>query len=293
MGAKVNGKMVPLRYKLKNGEIVEIITSARQHPSKDWLEFVKSPRARTKIRQWVKNQEREESIHLGKNILEKALKERHLTIPNIIRSEQFLAVANEFSFHSTEDLIAEIGFGKISPKQVIGRLEPRLGLSEEKHTGIMTKMVDRLKRRKAGDGITVKGVRDMLIRFANCCHPLPGEAIIGFISRGRGITIHNKTCHHVQQADPERLVEVSWEPTKDDIYLARLKVTSIDKKGILADISSIIAQKDINIIQAEVKTTVDQKGISLFTVEVGDYTQLKEIIGAIKKVENVLMVERL
>lgn len=293
MGAKVNGKMVPLRYKLKNGEIVEIMTSARQHPSKDWLEFVKSPRARTKIRHWVKNQEREESINLGKNILEKALKERHLTIPNILRSEQFFAVANEFSFHSAEDLIAEIGFGKISPKQVIGRLEPRLGLGEEKHPGIMTKMVDRLKRRKAGHGITVKGVRDMLIRFANCCHPLPGEAIIGFISRGRGITIHNRECHHIQQADPERLVEVSWEPTKDDIYLAKLKVTSIDKKGILADISSIIAQRDINIIQAEVKITVDQKGISLFTVEVENYKQLKEIMGAIKKVKNVLIVERL
>jgi guanosine-3',5'-bis(diphosphate) 3'-pyrophosphohydrolase len=292
-GARVNGKMVPLRYQLRNGNIIEIITQPRQHPRKDWLEFVKTPRAKTKIRQWINNQEREESISLGKNMLEKALKQAHLTVPNIMKNEQIEATAKELSFHSVEDMIAQIGFGKASAKQVVGRLKSKLGIKEEKVPGLMSKMVDRLKRRKGDYGIRVRGVDDMLIRFANCCHALPGEQVIGFITRGRGITIHHQQCRHIRNADPERLVEVSWEPSEEETYLAKLRVTSVDKKGILANISYIMAQKNANIIQAEVKTTVDKKGVSLFTIEVESYKQLQDIMGAVKKVKNVLTVERL
>ncbi len=293
MGARVNGRMVPLRYHLRTGDLVEIITSPRQHPSKDWLEFVKTPKAKTKIRHWVKNQEREESINLGKNILEKALKQEHLTLANLAKSEPLRAIARELSFQTVDDLLAQIGFGKISPRQVIGRLRPKLGISPEKHPGLMSKVVDRIKRRRTAPGLRVKGISDMLIRFAHCCQPIPGEEVIGFITRGRGITIHNRHCRHVLSADPDRLVDVSWEPSKDDVYLARIRVTSVDKKGILADVSNIISQRDANIIQAEVKTTVDRKGVSIFTIEVGDYKQLQNIIAAIKRVKNVLVVERL
>ncbi len=293
MGAKVNGKMVSLRYELKNGDIVEIITSPRAHPSKDWLDFVKTPRARNKIRQWINNQEREESISLGKSMLEKALEQAQIKIGNIGKSEEIAEVAKELSFHSVEDLFAQIGFGKVSSRQVIGRLRQRLGLEEEKSPGLVTKMVRRLKRRKPGPGIKVKGVSDMLVRFAHCCHPLPGEEVIGFITRGRGITIHHKACSQILNADPDRLVEVTWEPSEDEIFLAKLRVTSIDKKGILADISAVIAQKDANIIQAEIKTTADKKGIALFTIEVENYQHLKEIQDAIKKVKNVIIVERI
>ncbi|MFO7737546.1 MAG: bifunctional (p)ppGpp synthetase/guanosine-3',5'-bis(diphosphate) 3'-pyrophosphohydrolase [Desulfatiglandaceae bacterium] len=293
MGARINGKMVPLRYELGNGEIVEIITSSKQHPSKDWLEFVKTSRAKTKIRQWIRNQERGESINLGKNLLERSLLQYHLTLPNIMKNEQVAAIAKELSFHSVEDLLAQIGFGKISPKQVIGRLKPKLGIKEEKKPGLVGKMVDRIRRRKEDHGIRVRGVSDMLIRFANCCHPLPGEPVIGFITRGRGITIHHRDCRHIRSADPERLVEVSWEPAQEDTYLAKLRVTSVAKKGILAAISAIMTQKDANIVEAEVKTTTDRKGIASFTIEVENYHQLHDIMGAIKKVKNVLIVERL
>jgi GTP diphosphokinase / guanosine-3',5'-bis(diphosphate) 3'-diphosphatase len=292
MGARINGRMVPLRYNLQNGDTVEIITSARQHPSKDWLDFVKTPRARTKIRQWINSQEREESVHLGKNILEKALSQEHLNLKNIAKSEQIAAVAKELSFHAAEDLFAQIGLGKVSQKQVIGRLKPKLGIKEEKHPGLVGKMVDRIKRRKT-DGIMVKGLSGMLIRFANCCHPLPGEKVVGFITRGRGVTIHNINCRHIEKADPDRLVEVSWETARDDVYPAKLRITSVERKGILADISAIITQKDANIIQAEINTTTDRKGIALFTIEVENYRQLQEIIGALKRVKNVLIVERL
>jgi GTP pyrophosphokinase len=154
-------------------------------------------------------------------------------------------------------------------------------------------MVDRLKRRREDHGINVKGVSDMLVRFANCCHPIPGDQVIGFITRGRGITIHHKNCSHILKADPDRLVELSWEPSKDDVYHAKIRVTSVERKGVLADVSSIITQKDANIIQADVRTTMDNKGIALFTIEVENSKQLEDIMGSIKKVKNVLIVERL
>ena len=293
MGARINRRMVPLRYQLRNGQTVEIITSPKQHPSKDWLDFVKTPRAKTKIRQWIRNQERGESIALGKTLLERALERDSLKLPNIMKNEQILSIAKEFSFHSVEDLIAQIGFGKISPRQVLGRLKPKLGIKDDRPPGLVGKMVGRFKRRKGDLGIKVKGVSDMLIRFANCCHPLPGEPVIGFITRGRGVTVHQRNCSHILNADPERLVEVSWQASKEDIYLAKIRVTSVERKGVLSDISAILTQKDANIIEAQVKTTVDRKGIALFTIEVEDYNQLQNIMGAIKKVKNVLIVERL
>ena len=293
IGAKINGRMVPLRSQLKNGDIVEIITSPKQHPSKDWLKYTKTPKARNKIRHWINNEEREESVNLGKDILEKALEQAHLTLPNIFKSVQLSAIAREFSFHSPEDLVAQIGLGKVSPKQVIGHLKPKLGVKEKKPPGLVTKMVGRIKRRKSDHGIKVKGVSDMLIHFANCCHPIPGEPVIGFITRGRGITIHNKNCVHILKAEKERLVEVSWEPSEEDTYLATLRVTSEERKGVLADVSAIMTQKDANIIQADVKTTTDNKGIALFTIDVENYKHLKDIIRAIKKVKNVLIVERI
>ncbi|MBN2062764.1 MAG: bifunctional (p)ppGpp synthetase/guanosine-3',5'-bis(diphosphate) 3'-pyrophosphohydrolase [Deltaproteobacteria bacterium] len=292
-GAKVNNRMVPLRYQLQNGDIIEIITSKKQHPRKDWLDFVKTSRAKTKIRQWIKNQERDESITIGKSILEKALDQSNLTLPNILKNEQLLAIAGDFSLQTAQDLLANIGYGKISSNQVIGRLKPKLGIEEKRPAGLVRKMVSRLTRKKSTSGIKVKGLDDMLVRFAKCCHPLPGENVIGFITRGRGVTIHKKDCRHIMEADHDRMVEVLWEPSNQDVYVAMLKITSVDKKGILADISSIISLKDANIIQAEVKTTIDKKGVSLFTIEVEDFRQLEEIMNSIKKVKNVLIVERL
>ncbi len=292
-GARVNGRMVPLRYELRNGDLVEIITSPKQHPSSDWLKFVKTPRAKTKIRHWVKAQEREESISLGREIFEKMLAQARLNLPNIMKNDQVAAVAKELSFQSVEDLLAQIGFGKVSGRHVVGRLKPMLGIKEGKPSGIVSKVVGRIKRKKVEHGIKVKGISEMLIRFANCCHPVPGEKVIGFMTRGRGITIHHQGCRHIVNADPERLVEISWEASPHDTYLAKLRVTSIERKGILADVSTIMTQKDANIVHAEVRTTMDHKGIALFTIEVEDYRQLQDIMGAIKKVRNVLVVERL
>ncbi|MCF8143672.1 MAG: bifunctional (p)ppGpp synthetase/guanosine-3',5'-bis(diphosphate) 3'-pyrophosphohydrolase [Deltaproteobacteria bacterium] len=293
IGARVNGKMVPLRYQLRNGNIVEITTSAKQHPNKDWLKFVKTSRAKTKIRQWIRTEEREEGINLGRTILEKALQQEGLRQINVFKSEQIEAIAKELSFHSVEDMIAQIGFGKTSPRQVVGRLKPRLDIRTDRSQGLVSKMVSRFKRPRTDHGIKVNGVSDMLIHFAKCCSPLPGERVVGFITRGRGITVHLQSCGHVQKADPDRLVPISWDEAGKEAYPATLRVTSVERKGILAEISTIISQKDANIIHAEIKTTVDNKGISVFTLEVENYKQLQDIVSAIKKVKNVLIVERL
>ncbi len=293
VGARVNGKMVPLRYQLKNGNIVEITTSAKQHPNKDWLKFVKTSRAKTKIRQWIRTEEREEGINLGRTIFEKALQQEGLGQTNVFKSEQIAAIAKELSFHSVEDMIAQIGFGKISPRQVVGRLKPKLDIRADRSQGLVSKMVSRFRRPRTDHGIRVDGVSDMLIHFAKCCSPLPGERVVGFITRGRGITVHLQSCMHIQKADPDRLVPVSWDATEKEAYPATLRVTSVERKGILADISTIISQKDANIIHAEIKTTVDNKGISVFTLEVENYKQLQDIVSAIKKVKSVLIVERL
>ena len=293
IGAKVNGKMVPLRYKLKNGDAVEIITSAKHHPSKDWLDFVVTPRARTKIKQWIMRQEREQSINLGKELLEKGLEKSGTSLGALMKGDELASIAKELSLHTVEDLLANLGFGRLSAKQVIGRIKAKLGIEVEEQPSLMSKMVARIKGKKSTSGITVKGLDEMLIRFANCCHPLPGEHVLGFLTRGRGVTVHTFNCRHILDSEPERVVEVAWEPSDHDVYVARLKVVTNDKKGILADISSLMSQKDANILHADIQTSADRKGISHFTIEVGNYKQLREIMGALKKIKNVLLVERL
>ena len=292
MGARVNGKMVPIRYLLQNGDIVEIITSPKQHPSKDWLDFVKTSRAKNKIRHWIKNQEKEESIQLGRSVLEKMLEQDNVTLPNLMKSDVLAEVARDVSFHSIEEMLAQIGFGKLSARQVVGRLKTKLGIKEDKTHGLVEKVVSKIRRRRGGSGIKVRGVSDMLVRFANCCHPIPGEKVVGFITRGRGITIHQKNCRHILHADPDRLVEISWDTGQEETHIARLKVTSLDQKGILADLSAVLTQKNANIVQADVKTTIDKKGIALFTLEVENFQQLQDIIAGLKRVKNVLKVER-
>ncbi len=291
VGARVNGKMVSFRHELENGDIVEIMTSPKQQPRKDWLDFVKTPRARTKIRNWIKRQERDQSIQLGKELLEKESENEHVSLPNITRNDDVAAVSEELSFHSVDDLLANIGYGKVSVKQVLGRIKSRRGI-DDAHAGLMHKVVSRIKRKKSTHGIKVKGLDNMLVRFANCCSPLPGEKVKGYITRGRGVTVHKRDCRHVLNADQERVVDVEWEPTEKEAHLARLRITSMDKKGILAEVSAIMAAKDANIIHAEVHTTEDRKGESYFTIEVEGYKQLQDIVGAVKKVKDVLVVER-
>jgi len=292
-GAKVNERIVPLSYQLKTGDMIRIITSKNHKPSKDWLNFVKTSAARTRIRQWIKREERKDSITIGRGILEKELRKASLNLSRLINNERILDVVHKFSLKTMDDLLASVGYGKISAKQVLNRLVPPLEIKEDKPEGLVRKIVHRIRRKKEETGIKVKGMSDILIRFGKCCQPLPGEPVIGFITRGRGVTIHAKDCRHIRDADPDRLVEVEWERSEDVNYLATLKVTTIAKKGMLANISAVFAQSEANIVDADVHTTVDKKGVSTFVIEVSDYNQLRDIISKIKKIKEVLKVERI
>ena len=291
VAAKVDGRLVPLDYKLKSGSVVEIITSSKQHPSKDWLTFVKTPRARSKIRQWLRRHERERSISLGKEMLEKAIAQEHIRLSN--KEEVLEAIAGDMSLQSVEELYAQIGIGTISVKHVIGRIKQKLHIKESP-LRLVTKLVDKIRKKKTETkGIKIKGLDDIVVHLAKCCYPIPGDPVIGFITRGKGITIHRYDCKSIKDADPIRLIDVTWESTDEQTYPAKLMVLSINKMGMLADISAAIAKKEANIISANVDSTADNKGIAFFTVEVKNLDHLNEVIRSIKRIKDIISAKRI
>jgi len=294
VGAKVNGKLVPLRYVLKSGDTVEIITSPSQKPSKDWLKFVKTSRAKTKIRQWFKTEEREKSISLGKEILEKELRKYNLQLAKLSKSGDLANISREFSFQTVEDLLAAIGYGKITANQVIGKIIPqeKLETTQQKEEGRLKRLFQKITR-SPKDAILIKGIDNVLVRYAGCCHPVPGDKVVGFITRGRGVTIHSADCQRAMENDPNRRVEVEWDLTKEYIYPVKIRIHSEDKKGLLAEISHSFSTHEANIKNAKVETTEDKKAISTFEVEIRDLNHLNKVIKAIEKIKGINRVERL
>ncbi len=294
VGAKVNGKLVPLRYILKSGDTVEILTSPNQKPSKDWLKFVKTSRAKTKIRQWFKTEEREKSIALGKEILEKELRKYNLQLAKFIKSGDLTKIATEFSFQTVDDLIAAIGYGKITVNQVIGKIVPqeKIEQKEPKEEGHIKKLLKKITRAPR-DAILIKGIDNIMVRYAGCCNPVPGDKVVGFITRGRGVTIHSADCQRALDNDPERRVEVEWDLSKEYIYPVKIRILSEDKKGLLAEISNSFSMNEANIKNARVETTEDKKAISTFEVEIRDLNHLNKVIKAIEKIKGITRVERL
>lgn len=292
VGAKVNGRIVPLRYHLKNGEIVEIVTATGHQPSKDWLRFVKTSRARTKIRQWIKAQARERSVDLGKEICQRELKKYHLDFGKLIKSEELKKIVTDLSFQSVDDLMAEVGHGNVSCNQIIGKLVPPEKLKKEpKEESRLSRLAKKFRREPTG--IQIRGIQDMMVRFARCCNPLPGDAVIGYITRGRGVTVHTVDCPNVLGADPERQIQASWNLKEKAVHAVRVQVIGNDKKGLLADISTSLAASEVNILRAEVSTTDDKRAIFNFELEVQDLHHLQNAFRALSKVKNILKVERL
>ena len=295
VGAKVNGKIVPLRYELRNGDTVEILTSPNQKPSKDWLKFVKTSRAKTKIRQWFTAEEREKSITLGKDILEKELRKYDLQQVKLIKSGELAKVANEFSFQGVDDLIAAVGYGKMTANQIIGKILPQEDLEqqrEELREGRFKSLVQKITR-SPKDALLIKGIDNVMVRYAGCCNPVPGDKVIGFITRGRGVTIHTADCQNAMDDDPHRKVEVEWDSTKEYSYPVRIRIYSEDKKGLLADISQSLSSNKANIKNAKVDTTEEKKAISTFEVEIRDLNHLNKVIRSIEKIKGIQRVERM
>jgi len=292
VGAKVNGKLVPLRFTLRQGDIVEVVASPTQHPSRDWLKIVKSTRARSKINQWLKVEERVRSLALGRELFEREAKKYRLSPGTLIASEEMKKLLTELGFPSADDLLASVGYGKTSVQQVLGKLAP--AVVHEADSGPDPRAQKAAK--KPEGAVRISGVDDLLVRFAKCCSPVPGDGIVGFITRGRGLTVHARDCLTVVKnvLDKERFITVEWDggaPTKRPVRIA--VYIGQDRPGLLAEITGAISSRHGNITKAEVTVTEDRRGLNHFVVEVDDLRQLQEIMQAIREVRDVINVERI
>jgi GTP pyrophosphokinase len=291
-GAKINGQMVPLTYELKTGDIVEITTSKSHHPSKDWLKFVQTVKARSKIRHWIKTQETERSISLGREMLEKAFRKEKLSLMALVKSENMAAVVTHFGFKTVDDLIANVGYGKITPLQVLRRFIQKPE-TEEIQESIFNKLMERVvRKKKLKAGVLVKGVDDILIKFGKCCQPVPGDPIIGYITRGYGVTVHRANCVNALGMNPERQIEVEWNQETSEMYPVKIRIISQDRVGLLADVVSNISKFGANILNARTETRENKIVDGFFTIGVEDTNHLDKILAAVRKVKLVQEAKR-
>ena len=292
VGAKVNGRIVPLQYELKTGDTVEISTSKKGHPSKDWLNFVKTVKARSRIRQWIKTQEKERSITLGREMCEKAFRKYRLNFNTLLKSEEMEKVVEHFGFKHVDDLIASVGYGKITPLQIVRKVEPKPEETEDSKS-FLDKIISRVRKKKPKTGVTVKGVDDILLRFGKCCQPVPGDSIIGYITRGYGVTVHRTSCVNAMKMSPDRQIDVEWNVDIADTYPVKILVRSYDRVGLLADITANISKNGANILSANTETRENKVVDSLFTIAVENTDHLNRVLSAIRKVKYIQDVRRI
>jgi GTP pyrophosphokinase len=302
VGAKVNGRIVSLRHRLKSGDAIEVITSPTQTPSKDWLKIVKSSRAKAKIRAFIKMRERELARIQGVDILEKGLKKYELSLSKLDKSGKLDEAMRDLNVRTMEELHVGIGYGRFPIEILIQKLIPKEDLeayrakvkSVEEESFLRKAIKSATKKSEARNAVVVEGVDDVLVRYARCCNPVPGESIVGFITRGRGVTIHQSNCPRALDTDTERRIEVNWNkgltaPVKRAV---RIRVFSNDDTGLLALMSQTITGCGVNISSANIRTTKDKKAIALFEVEVGNTEQLSRVMSALESKKGVISVER-
>ncbi|MBI5519871.1 MAG: bifunctional (p)ppGpp synthetase/guanosine-3',5'-bis(diphosphate) 3'-pyrophosphohydrolase, partial [Desulfovibrio sp.] len=293
-GAKVNGRLVPLGTPLKNGDRVEIITDAHRNPSRDWLKFVKTARARTRIKQYIRTEERARSITLAKEMLEKEGRKVGINVAKAMKDGHFLKLAEEFACPSVDELLSQVGYARLTPRKVLQKLYGMLHAGEKlgedrerKGAQEAAPAAAEAPKQKKGEGIRISGVDDVLVRFASCCNPLPGEPIVGYISRGRGVTIHAADCTNLKELEAERLVSVTWDGVEDKPYPARIRITCRNFKGALARVTALLTDDDVNIDSGDFRSNVDGNAVMEFTVEVTNLTQLYGVLDKIRNVESV------
>jgi GTP pyrophosphokinase len=296
VGARVNGKMVPLRTRLKNGDIVEIVTSPGHKPSRDWLSYVVTSRARNKIKHTIHSEEKNRAVELGRKLLEKDARRFDLNPKTLLTDDALARAAAELSVQKPDDLFAAIGYGKLAPKQVLARLVPAGKLQEKPPEGLVSAAV----RRVLGTGeekIKVKGFDDLMVFRARCCNPILGEKIVGYITRGKGVSVHSATCPNVVNLlyDPERRIDVEWDKSSSADaarYTVKLTMEVEDRKGLLAAVSAKIADINTNIKNMEARTDPDQRARIDMTVEISDLKHLEKVMKSLRGVDGVIDVER-
>jgi guanosine-3',5'-bis(diphosphate) 3'-pyrophosphohydrolase len=299
IGARVNGRLVPLESTLDNGDLVEVFTSKAQGagPSRDWLTFVKSPRARNKIRSWFSKERREEAVEQGKDAIAKAMRKQNLPIQRLLTTETLTTLARDLHYPDITSLYAAIGDSHVSAQSVVSRLVESLGgedgasedLAEVTRPGTTT------RRRSATDpGVVVKGASDIWVKLARCCTPVPGDSIVGFVTRGSGVSVHRADCVNAVSltAQPDRMVEVEWAPSASSVFLVAIQVEALDRSRLLSDVTRVLSDQHVNILSASVTTTRDRVAMSRFTFEMGDPKHLGHVLRAVRGVDGVYDVYR-
>lgn len=300
VGAKVNGKLVSLEAPLANGDVVEVVTNKGENaaPSRDWLSFVKSPRARSKIKAWFTKERREEAIDAGKESIARQMRKAGLPLQKILGGHALLQLAHDLNYPDIDALYAAVGDGHISANHVIERLEVSLGLEETHDSPLLDNITSagapRSVRRSAS-GIDVEGVDDVLVKLARCCTPVPGDAITGFITRGNGVSIHRTDCVNVADLkfhQGDRIVKVNWDPNAKSVFLVNIQIEALDRARLLSDITRTLSDQQVNILHAAVNTTKDQVAFSRFTFEMADASHLDVVLAAVRRIEGVYDVYR-
>ncbi|MGZ4629357.1 RelA/SpoT family protein [Oryzihumus sp.] len=299
IGGRVNGRLVPLESPLENGDVVEVLTSKADGagPSRDWLTFVKSPRARNKIRQWFSKERREEAIEQGKDAIAKAMRKQGLPLQRLMSHESLAGLAGELRYADISALYAAVGEGHVSAQHVVGRLVASLGGEEGASEDLAeATMPTRGVRRRTGDpGVVVVGTADVWVKLARCCTPVPGDPIIGFVTRGSGVSVHRADCTNAESllAQPDRLIDVEWAPSAGSVFLVQLQVEALDRNRLLSDVTRVLSDHHVNILSASVQTTRDRVAMSKFTFEMGDPGHLDHVIKAVRKIDGVFDVYRI
>jgi GTP pyrophosphokinase len=300
IGGRVNGRLVPLESPLENGDVVEILTSKAEGagPSRDWLTFVRSPRARNKIRQWFSKERREEAIDVGKDAIAKAMRKQGLPLQRLMTHDSLTELAAELHYPDISSLYAAVGDGHVSAQHVVGRLVARLGGQEGATDDLAeaTTPSSGLPRPRIGDpGVVVVGADDVWVKLARCCTPVPGDPIMGFVTRGRGVSVHRSDCTNAESllSQPDRLIEVEWAPSAASVFLVQLQVEALDRNALLSDVTRVLSDQHVNILSATVHTSRDRVALSRFTFEMGDPGHLDHVIQAVRKIDGVFDVYRI
>ena len=294
VGARINGRMVPLRTQLQSGDIVEVVTSTGHKPSRDWLNFVTTTRARNKIKHFITSEEKVRAVELGRRLLEKEARRFDLNVKSVLEGEALDRIASDFASKKSDDLFAAVGYGKVSPQRVLERLVPPDRLEAPRDKTAIASVVRRVFRRRE-EKIKVKGFDEFMVFRARCCNPIRGEKIVGYVTRGKGVSVHAAMCPNVLNLlyDPERRIEVGWDKADDtNSFTVGLSIQVEDRRGILADVTSRIASVDINMTKVEASANDHQHGRISVTLDIADLKHLQRVIKAVRAVPGVLDVER-
>lgn len=297
MGAKVNQRLVPLDTELTSGDSVEIFTSKSPDagPSQDWMNFVTSQRARSKIKQWFTKERREEAIEQGRDAIARAMRKQNLPLQRMMNQESVANAAAILRLPGVDELYQAVGEGHVSTQSVIEKIVGSLDSSEDTDEDLyQSSTLNRAPTRTSESGVLVRGADDILVKLARCCTPVPGDEIVGFVTRGTGVSVHRGDCSNIGSLleHPDRIIEVEWAPTKGSVFLVHIQIEALDRSGLLSDVTRILSEHHVNILSATVNTSDNHLAISRFVFEMGDVTHLDRVLNAVRRIDAVYDVYR-